>query len=128
MNDLLREIAGLSRIGGPVPVRVLADEMSDGFCLIRTARSPVVEVVARYDGSDAGRREAEGLARVLSGAPVMLDLLVSLLVRWNEAVEEDTEINGGDAVDWLSRFIPEVRQVLEQVIGPQSPRTLPLPS
>ncbi len=99
MNALLREISALPHIEGSLAVRVLADEMSDGFCLFRTDASPMVDVAVVYDGSDRRCGEAEGYARVLSGAPAMLGLLTGLLAKWGETVEEDTPIDGSDAVD-----------------------------
>jgi len=63
-----------------------------------------VEIAAFHDGAARGRGEAEGYARMLSGAPAMLDLLAALLVRWGDAVADDGEINSGDVVAWLSRF------------------------
>ena len=70
-------------------------------------------------------RAAEGYARLLSGAPVMLDLLAAALVRWGEAVEADTEIDGGEAVDWLSQFAVEVRDALWMIVASPPPGTLP---
>lgn len=121
MSALLRAIAGLPQVGGPLPVRVLPD----GFCIIRMGNPSVVEVAALHDGSDRGRHEAEAYARMVSSAPVMLDLLATVLVRWGSAIENDTEINGGDAVDWLAEFTTEVRDVLGTIVGPTSPGTTP---
>ena len=112
MNALLREIRTLPHIEGRLAIRVLADETADGFCLFRTDASPMVDVAVVYDGSDRAHGEAEGYARMLSIAPAMLDLLTGVLVRWGKAVEEDSEINGGDAVEWLAEFTIEVREAL----------------
>ncbi len=112
MNALLREIRTLPHIKGRLAIRVLADETSDGFCLFRTDASPIVDVAVVYDGLDRAHGEAEGYARMLSIAPGMLDLLTGVLARWGEAVEEDSEINGGDAVEWLAKFTVEVREAL----------------
>ena len=72
----------------------------------------MVDVAVVYDGSDRAHGEAEGYARMLSIAPAMLDLLTGVLARWGEAVEEDSEINGGDVVEWLAEFTIEVREAL----------------
>lgn len=118
MSDLLRAIATLRQVSGPVPVRVLPAGVSDGVRLTHTGALPVVEVAALHDGSDRGRHQAEAYARMLSGAPAMLDLLATVLVRWSRAVERDQEINGGDAVDWLAEFATEVKDALQGIVGP----------
>jgi len=125
MNALLREIRSLPHIEGSLAVRVLADETSDGFCLFRTDASPMVDVAVVYDGSDRHRGEAKGYAHVLSGAPAMLGLLTGVLTRWGEAVEEDSEINGGDVVEWLAEFTVEAREVLEAIVGAVRPENAP---
>ncbi len=121
MNALLREIRTLPHIKGRLAVRVLDDETSDGFCLFRTDASPMVDVAVVYDGSDRARGEAEGYARMLSIAPAMLGLLTGVLARWGEAVEEDSEINGGDAVEWLAQFTIEVREALLAITAAVQP-------
>ena len=42
----------------------------------------------------------------------MLDLLATVLVRWGDAIEQDREIDGGDAVEWLARLTVEAREAL----------------
>ena len=121
MNALLREIRALPHIEGGMAIRVLADETSDGFCLFRTDASPMVDVAVVYDGSDRARGEAEGYARMLSIAPAMLGLLTGVLARWGKAVEEDSEIDGGDAVEWLSEFTVEVREALLAITASVQP-------
>jgi len=121
MNALLREIRILPHIESSLTVRVLADETSDGFCLFRTDASPMVDVAVVYDGSDRQCGEAEGYARLLSGAPAMLSLLTGVLVKWGEAVEEDTPIDGGDAVEWLTGFTVEVRETLLAITSSVQP-------
>ncbi len=121
MNALLREIHTLPHIEGSLTVRVLADEISDGFCLFRTDASPMVDVAVVYDGSDRARGEAEGYARMLSVAPAMLGLLTGVLVKWGKAVEEDTPIDGGDAVEWLTGFTVEVRETLLAITASMQP-------
>ncbi len=69
--------------------------------------------------------QAEGYARLLSGAPAMLDLLATALLRWEGQAQADTEINGGEAVEWLAVFTAEVRLVLEAMVGPLAPGSLP---
>ncbi len=64
-------------------------------------------------------------ARLLSGAPAMLDLLAVLLLRWGEAVEADEAIDGAEAVAWLSPFTVEVRAALQAIVGLRSPETAP---
>jgi hypothetical protein len=125
MNALLHEIRALPHIEGSLAVRVLADETSDGFCLFRTDASPMVDVAVVYDGSDRASGEAEGYARMLSIAPTMLGLLTGVLARWGEAVEEDGEINGGNAVEWLAEFIVDARNVLQAIVGPVRPEDAP---
>ena len=121
MNALLHEIRTLPHIGGRLMVRVLADETSDGFCLFRTDASSMVDVAVVYDGSDRARGEAEGYARMLSVAPAMLGLLTGVLVKWGKAVEEDTPIDGGDAVEWLTGFTVEVRETLLAITASMQP-------
>ena len=125
MNARLREIRTLPHIEGRLTVRVFADETSDGFCLFRTDASPMVEVAVVYDGSDRAHGEAEGYARMLSIAPAMLDLLTGVLARWGEAVEEDSEINGGDVVEWLTKFTVDAREVLQAIVGVVRPGDAP---
>ncbi|MGI4800634.1 MAG: hypothetical protein ACRYG8_42745 [Janthinobacterium lividum] len=117
MNALLREIRALPHIKGGLTVRILADETSDGFCLFRTDASPMVDVAVVYDDLDRAHGEAEGYARMLSIVPAMLDLLTGVLARWSKAVEEDTEINGGDALEWLVEFTVDTRKVLQAIVG-----------
>ena len=121
MNALLREIRALPLTDGILAVRVLADEVADGFCLVRTDTSPGVDVAVVYDGADRSPGEAEGYARVLSGAPAMLGLLTGVLAQWGEAVEEDTPIDGSDAVQWLAGFTVDVREILLAITAPVQP-------
>jgi len=125
VSDLLRELAALPQIGDRLPIKVLADVVSDGFCMVRTAASPAVDVVALHDGSDRGRCEAEAYARILSGAPAMLDLLAVLMLNWGEAMEHDEPIDGGDAVAWLAEFTIEVRKMLAAMVGPRPSEQAP---
>ncbi len=125
MSNLLREIGGLPPTRGRLAVELLADDRADGFCLIRTDTSPEVDVAVVYDGSDRGRGEAEGYARMLSGAPAMLRLLAGVLARWGEAVGRDEEIDGGDAVAWLAEFTVEVHEALRAIVGPPAPGEAP---
>ena len=39
-------------------------------------------------------------------------LLVEFDSRFGDSVQEDLEIDGGDAVEWISQFAPQVREVL----------------
>ncbi len=109
MSKLLQEIASLPQIHGGLVVQPVTHERVDGFCLLRTDTNPAVAVAAVHDGSDRGRAEAEGYARVPSGTPAILGLLAALLVRWSDDAADDDEINSGDAVAWL-RHIAEVRE------------------
>ena len=99
----------------------LVGETGDGFGTVRTAAGPLVTMAVLHGGSEHGRRAARDHGRMLSGAPVMLGLLAGVLARWGEAVEVDTEIDGGGAVEWLSSFVTDVRQALEQFVGPEAP-------
>jgi len=118
MTSLLHDIAGLPQVRGSLSVKLLAQESSSGFCLVRTDTGAKIPVAVVQGG------EAEGYARMLSGAPVMLDLLTTLLVRWGDAVADD-EINGGDAVAWLSQYTAEVREALQAIVGPLPPEPAP---
>ncbi len=123
MSTLLQEIGALPRVEGGLAVKVLADEMSDGLCLVRTDTSlPAVDVAIVYDGSDRSRGEAEGYARILSGAPPVVDLLE----RWGTGVIEDEPIDGGDAVAWLSAFTIAVRDTLQVMVEPFVPGVAPV--
>ncbi len=115
MTDLLRAIAGLPQSHGGLSVSRFGDPGRGGFWLARTDGGPEV-AVAMVAGD-----EAEGYARLLSGAPAILDLLATALLRWGRQVEADTEIDGGDAVEWLSGFTTEARGVLETMVGPLAP-------
>ncbi|MGI4793919.1 MAG: hypothetical protein ACRYG8_07520 [Janthinobacterium lividum] len=126
MSRLLQEIGALPHVEGGLTVKVLADEMSDGFCLVRTDTDRSVDVAIVYDGSDRGRGEAKGYARILSGAPPMLDLLTGVLERWGTAVIEDEPIDGGDAVAWLSAFTIAVRDTLQAMVEPLVPGMAPV--
>ncbi len=128
MNALLREIRTLPYIEGSLTVRVLADEVADGFCLFRTDASPMVDVAVVYDGSDRNRGEAEGYARMLSIAPAMLGLLTGVLAKWGEAVEEDAPIDGSDAVEWLTGFTVEVRETLLAITASMQPADVETPA
>ena len=119
MTDLLCGIASLPQIGGSLSVEVLALGQPNSFCLVRADTRPKVAVALVQGGA------AEGYARLLSGAPAMLDLLATALLRWEGQVQADTEIDGGDAIEWLARFTAEVREVLQAMVGPLAPGRLP---
>ncbi len=119
MTDLLREIAKLPQVQGALSVELLAGEPSRSFYLLRASVCPGADL-AVLQGD-----ETEGYARLLSGAPAMLDLLAVLLLRWGEAVEADEAINGAEAVAWLSPFTVEVRAALQAIVGLRSPETAP---
>lgn len=121
MIALRRAIRALPHIDGTLAIKVLADEVADGFCLVRTDTSPGVDVAVIHDGSDRSRGEAKGHARVLSGAPAMLGLLTGVLAKWGEAVEEDTPIDGSDAVQWLAQFTVDVRETLLAITASVQP-------
>jgi hypothetical protein len=119
MTDLLHAVAGLPQIHDGLAVSVFGDPGRGGFCLARAdARSETL--VALVAGA-----EAEGYARLLSGAPAMLDLLATFLLRWEGEVEADTGIDGSEAVEWLAGFTSEVRGVLESMVGPLAPGRVP---
>jgi hypothetical protein len=48
------------------------------------------------------------------------DLLQELVSQFESDIDQDEPINGGDAVDFLSEFIPRVRQALIQSKKPQT--------
>jgi len=118
MRDLLQAIARLPQVRGSLLVEPIAGT-PDGFCLVRTdagAKIPVALVM----GVDA-----PGYAKLLANAPAMLDLLATVLTRWGKAVAKDEDIDGGDAVEWLSAFTTDVGDALEHLIGPETPTPLP---
>jgi len=119
MTDLLREIAKLPQVQGALSVELLAGEPSRRFYLLRTSVRPGADL-AVLQGD-----ETEGYARLLSGAPAMLDLLAVLLLRWGEAVEADEAIDGAEAVAWLSPFTVEMRAALQGIVGPRAPGAAP---
>ena len=119
MTVLLHAVAGLPQLGGGLSVGLVGGQERECFWLARTDGGPEV-AVAMVAG-----QEAEGYARLLSGAPAMLDLLATALLRWEDQVQADTEIDGGDAVEWLAEFTSEVRSVLQAMVGPLAPGRLP---
>ena len=119
MTDLLRAVAGLPQSHGGLSVSVFGDQGRGGFWLARSDGGPEV-AVAMVAGI-----QAEGYARLLSGAPAMLDLLATVLLCWEGQVEADTEINGSEAVNWLTGFTGEVREVLLAMVGPLAPGRMP---
>ena len=119
MSDLLRAVAGLPQSHGSLSVSVFGDPGRGGFWLARADDGPEV-AVAMVAGP-----QAEGYARLLSGAPAMLDLLAVLLLRWDQAVAADEAIDGGEAAAWLSEFVVEVRAALRGIVVPRTPETAP---
>jgi len=119
MTDLLREIAKLPQVQGALSVELLAGEPSRRFYLLRASVRPGADL-AVLQGD-----ETEGYARLLSGAPAMLDLLAVLLLRWGEAVEADEAIDGAEAVAWLAEFTVAVRAALQGIVGSRPPGTAP---
>ena len=118
MTDLLHALAALPQSHGGLSVSVFGDQGRGGFWLVRSDGGPEV-AVAMVAGA-----QAEGYARLLSGAPAMLDLLATALLRWEGQVQADTEIDGGEAVEWLAGFTSEVRLVLQAMVGPLAPGRL----
>ena len=119
MTDLLHALAALPQSHGGLSVSVFGDQERGGFWLARPDGGPEVAVAV------VAGEEAEGYARLLSGAPAMLDLLATALLRWDGEVQADTEIDSGDAVEWLAGFTSEVRLVLQGMVGPLAPGRLP---
>ncbi len=119
MTDLLREIAKLPQVQGALSVELLAGEPSRRFYLLRASVRPGADL-AVLQGD-----ETEGYARLVSGAPAMLDLLATLLLRWGNAVDADEAIDGAEAVAWLSPFTVEVRAALQAIISPRTPGAAP---
>ncbi len=116
MRKLLQAIARLPQFRGNLSVKPIAGT-SNELCLVRTDTGIRMPVAVVSGG------KAPGYAQVLSNAPVMLDLLAAVLVRWGKAVEDDTEIDGGDAVEWLSQFTAEVRDAFQGIVGQESSGT-----
>lgn len=128
MTDLLRAVAGLPQSHGGLSVSVFGDQGRGGFWLARSDGGPEVAVATAANAARFGEIagvQAEGYARLLSGAPAMLDLLATVLLCWEGQVEADTEINGSEAVDWLTGFTGEVREVLLAMVGPLAPGRMP---
>ena len=119
MTDLLHALAALPQSHGGLSVSVFGDHERVGFCLARPDGGPEVAVAV------VAGEEAEGYARLLSGAPAMLDLLATALLRWDGQVQADTGIDSGEAVEWLAGFTSEVRLVLQVMVGPLAPGRLP---
>jgi len=119
MTDLLREIAKLPQVQGALSVELLAGEPSGRFYLLRA------NVRAGADLAVLQGDETEGYARLLSGAPAMLDLLAVLLLRWGQAVEADEAIDGAEAVAWLAEFTVAARALLQGIVGPRTPGVAP---
>jgi len=119
MTDLLREIAKMPQIQGALSVELLAGEPSRRFYLLRASVRPGADLTALQGD------ETEGYARLVSGAPAMLDLLATLLLRWGAAVEADEAIDGAEAVAWLAEFTVEVRAALQGIVGPRTPGVAP---
>ncbi len=118
MRDLVQAIARLPQVRGSLSIEPIAGT-PDGLCLVRTdtgAKIPVAVVMGV---------EAPGYAKLPSNAPAMLDLLATVLARWGDAVADDDEINGGDAVAWLSQYTDDVRSALQAIVGPLPPELAP---
>ena len=127
MTDLLRAVAALPQSHGGLVVSVFGDPGRGGFWLGRSDGGPEVAVATAANAARFGEvagPQAEGYARLLSGAPAMLDLLATALLRWEGQVQADTEIDGGEAVGWLAGFASEVRLVLQAMVGPLAPGRL----
>lgn len=56
----------------------------------------------------------------------VIDLLADFDGRFGDAVAEDLDIDGGDAVEWISEFAPRVRDILDSLnsFGPPQPRPI----
>ena len=119
MTDLLHALAALPQSHGGLSVSVFGDQGRGGFWLVRSDGGPEV-AVAMVAGA-----QAEGYARLLSGAPAMLDLLATALLRWEGQVQAYAEIDRGEAIEWLAEFASEVRLVLGAMVGPLAPGRLP---
>jgi len=119
MTDLLREIAKLPQVQGALSVELLAGEPSRRFYLLRASVRPGADLTALQGD------ETESYARLVSGAPAMLDLLATLLLRWGNAVEANEAIDGAEAVAWLAGFTVEVQAALQAIVSPRTPGVAP---
>ena len=121
MTDLalLGEVARLPQLGGPVSVEALASGPATHFHLLRTRRGHGA-ADTMTPGDEAGCH-----ARLLSAAPVMLDLLAVLLLRWGDSAAMDGATRNAEAAAWLATFADEARAALRGIVGPRMPETTP---
>lgn len=117
----------LAEIGGHVSIRVLEDVVSDGYGLIRTDRSPPVEVVVvhDHDGTDRGIGETEAHVALLARSPGMKRLLDQALAYEAAAFDEDEPVSGADLVEWFANWRGRVRTLLTRPLPPLLPEPDP---
>ena len=60
---------------------------------------------------------ADDRRRELEAAPAMLAALQQIESDWGEAMRDDSPINGGDAVQWLCEFFPQVTAAIALATG-----------
>jgi len=56
-------------------------------------------------------------ARLIAAAPELFECVAGFVRRFGAAVECDEEINGCDAVDWISKNMREFRNALKKARG-----------
>ncbi|HWF95027.1 MAG TPA: hypothetical protein VG291_08750 [Xanthobacteraceae bacterium] len=99
-----------------LPIKIVTDEIQDGFGMIRTPASPPVEIAIIHDGSDHGLTEAGTHARLFAASPAMRALLTEALDAWAKqfdgADETDLGVSGVDLVDWFSAWRLKVKEEL----------------
>jgi hypothetical protein len=89
-------------------VKIVEDEIRDGFGMIRTETSPPVEIVILHDGTQHGLDKAEVLAALLATTCMMRELLDDAARAWAREFDVpdggDTQVPGADLVDWFSAW------------------------
>lgn len=115
----------LPTIEGHLAVRVLEDVVSDGYGLVRTDRSPAVEVAIVHDGTDHGIGETEAYVALLARAPAMKRLLDEALAFEAEALDADEPVSGADLVEWFAGWRLDVRTLLTQPLPFTAPTSDP---
>ena len=56
--------------------------------------------------------EQQANALLIAKSPEMHELLEYAVQQWGSMIDNDEDINGGDAVEWLVDFITDVREVI----------------
>jgi hypothetical protein len=69
------------------------------------------------DGKTLARTAEESDAHQIAASPELLACVQAFVRRFGAAVECDEEINGADAVDWISENMPEFKNALKKARG-----------